>query len=87
MVKKNENAIREAAYYIWENSGCPCGNDDYFWALAIEQFNDEKSSKKTSCKCSSTKCKCTTKKSSVKKPAAKKASVASAKPAVKKVSK
>lgn len=38
-MKNNENAIREAAYFIWENAGCPFGNDDYFWALAVEQIN------------------------------------------------
>ena len=37
MVKFNENAIREAAYYNWQNAGCPQGKDEYFWTMAVEQ--------------------------------------------------
>lgn len=44
MVKFNENAIREAAYYNWQNAGCPQGKDDFFWAMAIEQLNSSCSS-------------------------------------------
>ena len=29
MVKNNENAIKEAAYYLWENAGRPMGQDEY----------------------------------------------------------
>lgn len=43
MVKNNENAIREAAYYNWQNAGCPNGQDEYFWAMAVEQFSNCKS--------------------------------------------
>ena len=57
MVKYNENAIREAAYYNWQNAGCPMGKDEYFWAMAIEQLNKKCSS------CNSTKKVSTTKKS------------------------
>ena len=39
MAKYNENAVREAAYFMWQNAGCPAGSDEYFWALAIEQLN------------------------------------------------
>ena len=53
MVKINENAIREAAYYNWQNAGCPQGQDEYFWAMAVEQLSKG---------CSS--CGCKTKKSS-----------------------
>lgn len=73
MVKNNENAIREAAYYNWQNAGCPNGQDEYFWAMAVEQFSNCKSntctkasSKKTvsksstSCKTKSAACKSTT---------------------------
>jgi len=47
----NENAIREAAYFIWQNAGCPTGRDQEFWAMAVEQFNscNSKSSSKKSC--------------------------------------
>lgn len=54
MANLNENAIREAAYYIWQNSGCPSGKDEQFWAMAIEQLS---SSTKAPCK-SSSKCSC-----------------------------
>jgi hypothetical protein len=33
----NENAIREAAYYLWQNAGCPAGQDEKFWSMAVEQ--------------------------------------------------
>lgn len=70
MVKSNENAIREAAYYNWQNAGCPMGQDEYFWAMAIEQFSNCKSgscsksssassAKKTSSKTNSSACKAT----------------------------
>ena len=35
----NEQAIREAAYYIWQNAGCPSGQDEYFWSMAVEQLS------------------------------------------------
>ena len=37
MVNYNENAIREAAYYIWQNAGCPQGQDEKFWMMAVER--------------------------------------------------
>lgn len=43
----NEQAIREAAYYIWQNAGCPSGQDEYFWSMAVEQIS--KKCNKTSC--------------------------------------
>lgn len=61
MVKFNENAIREAAYYIWQNAGCPQGQDEKFWMMAIEQLNGSKccskssSAKSSSCKSASAK--------------------------------
>lgn len=36
MVNYNENAIREAAYYIWQNAGCPQGQDEKFWSMAVK---------------------------------------------------
>lgn len=53
MVKLNENAVREAAYYNWQNAGCPQGQDEYFWSLAIEQLSN--CCKSSSCKSSSAK--------------------------------
>ena len=39
--KLNENSIREAAYYLWQNAGCP------FWSKAVEQLNSKSSCKKS----------------------------------------
>lgn len=36
--KYNESYIREAAYYCWKNAGCPYGQDEYFWNMAINQL-------------------------------------------------
>ena len=58
--KLNENSIREAAYYLWQNAGCPNGNDEYFWSKAVEQLNTKTSSKKTT-SCSKTSCSSTKK--------------------------
>ena len=76
MVKNNENAIKEAAYYLWENAGRPMGQDEYFWSLAVAQFSNNckssssgsakkatASAKKTSSKSSSCKSASSTKKS------------------------
>ncbi len=62
MIKNLENAIREAAYYNWQNAGCPQGQDEYFWAMAVEQLNN-KNCKSNSCKSSSSKKTSTAKKS------------------------
>ena len=58
----NEQAIREAAYYLWQNAGCPNGQNEYFWSLAVEQISKncnksctKKSSLSLSKKTSSTK--------------------------------
>ena len=62
MVNCNENAIREAAYFIWQNAGCPQGQDEKFWMMAIEQINGKSgkccaksASKSASCKSASCK--------------------------------
>ena len=52
MIKLNENAVREAAYYNWQNAGCPQGQDEYFWNMALAQLNN--CNKNSSCKASST---------------------------------
>ena len=67
MAKFSDKAIQEAAYYIWQNAGCPAGNDDYFWAMAVEQLNGSNKSKTTTAASAAT-----TKKSPAKKPVAKK---------------
>ena len=35
----NEDAIREAAYYIWKNAGCPANSSLHDWNAAIEQLS------------------------------------------------
>ena len=35
----NEQAVKEAAYYLWQNAGCPNGQDNYFWNEALKQLN------------------------------------------------
>ncbi|MBR1399020.1 MAG: DUF2934 domain-containing protein [Alphaproteobacteria bacterium] len=56
----NENYIKEAAYYNWQNAGCPSGKDEYFWNMAISQLYG------SSCSCSSTSKSCSSKSSSAK---------------------
>lgn len=56
----NENLVREAAYYNWQNAGCPFGQDEKFWNMAIEQIYGSKATK--SC-CSSS---CSSKKAATK---------------------
>ena len=51
--KYNENYIREAAYYCWKNAGCPYGQDEYFWNMAICQLYGTNSSNGN---CSSSSC-------------------------------
>ena len=51
--KYNEENIRLAAYYNWQNAGCPNGKDEYFWNQAINQLYG--SCKSSSCGCGSTK--------------------------------
>ena len=69
MVKFNENAIREAAYYNWQNAGCPQGQDEKFWMMAVEQL----SCCKSSCSKSSSSKSCASKSASCKSASAKKA--------------
>ena len=51
----SENAIREAAYYIWKNNGCPANTSLQDWNAAINQLNalanlTNKAGKLTACK-------------------------------------
>lgn len=78
-MSSNENYIREAAYFLWQNAGCPNGQDEKFWSMAVEQFS---SCSKKSC-CNKKPCASAAKKTAAKKPAAK----TTAKPASKTSSK
>ena len=66
IMSNNENYIREAAYFLWQNAGCPSGQDEKFWSMAVEQLSS--CSKKS---CSAKKPSCASKKPAAKKPAAK----------------
>ena len=59
MKNYNEENIRLAAYYNWQNAGCPCGKDEYFWNQAINQLYG-------SCSCSGKSSCSTSKKTSSK---------------------
>jgi len=75
MIKNNEKAIQEAAYFIWQNAGCPQGQDEYFWSMAVEQINSLSSCSKKSSSSSSKKSSCPKKSSaSTKSTTAKKSS-------------
>ena len=39
MYNFNEDAIREAAYYIWKNNGCPSNSSLSDWDAAINQLS------------------------------------------------
>lgn len=78
----NENYVREAAYYLWQNAGCPNGQDEKFWAMAVEQLSSCSNKKpccKKSCASGTTTAKKTAAKSTAAKPAAKTASKTSSK--------
>ena len=51
----NEKYIREAAYYNWQNAGCPNGKDEYFWTMAINQLYGNNSCSNSSSACSNKK--------------------------------
>ncbi len=67
----NEKAIKEAAYFIWKNAGCPANTSLQDWNAAIQQLtaasnNSKKSSSKTS-SCKTVSLKKTSSKSKAKK--------------------
>ena len=43
----SEQAIAEAAYYIWKNNGCPMNTSTQDWYAAINQLNNLANTKKT----------------------------------------
>ena len=51
----NENYVREAAYYNWQNAGCPSGKDEYFWTMAMNQLYGNSSSSNSGSACSGKK--------------------------------
>ena len=36
---ENHNQIREQAYQLWQEAGCPDGRDEEFWQKAAEIMN------------------------------------------------
>ena len=63
----NEDNIRLAAYYIWEQLGRPWGKEDECWQKACEQLMvyNTKTTTKTTSKCSTAKKTCTKSKATV----------------------
>lgn len=55
MIKFSDNAIREAAYYIWQNNGCPANTSAQDWNAAINQLNAMSALKNASRKLASAK--------------------------------
>ena len=45
----NEEYIRVAAYYLWENAGRPDGREQEFWHLACNQVLGSKAACKKNC--------------------------------------
>lgn len=43
MYNFNEDAIREAAYFIWKNNGCPSNSNMSDWDAAINQLSAQAS--------------------------------------------
>ncbi|MBE6452059.1 MAG: DUF2934 domain-containing protein [Alphaproteobacteria bacterium] len=55
MIKYNDNDIRNAAYFIWKNNGCPANTHDQDWLAAINQLNAMSTLKNASKKIASAK--------------------------------
>jgi sRNA-binding protein len=95
MTKYTTEQIQEAAYYIWQNEGCPMGMEEAHWLKAVNQLNSTKTTtakkattkRKTATKKATTAKKTTAKKATTtKKTTAKKATTATKKTTTKKVS-
>lgn len=75
MTEINEDNIRVAAYYIWEQAGRPEGAEKECWIKAVEQLfaakPEKKSSEKSQSKSAAKPAKAPAKKSAAKKEAAK----------------
>lgn len=69
----SEQAIAEAAYYIWQKNGCPANSSLQDWNAAINQLTLANAQKKSLKKTISCKTLSAAKKSPAKKCAAKKA--------------
>lgn len=83
MTKINEDNIRVAAYYIWEQAGRPEGAEKECWIKACEQLFAAKPAKKTAAKkTTSAKVAATPAAKSAAKKAAAKPAAKAAKPAV-----
>lgn len=67
----NEDNIRVAAYYIWEQAGRPEGQEKECWIKACEQLFAAGSNNNTCCKKSTKSCKTSATKSATKKTAVK----------------
>ena len=50
IMEKNNKNIELAAYYLWQNNGCPEGRSEEFWYAAINQIDGCGCSKKSCCK-------------------------------------
>ena len=51
-MEKNNKNIQLAAYYLWQNNGCPEGRSEEFWYAAVKQINGCSCNKKCSSKAS-----------------------------------
>jgi hypothetical protein len=41
VMPNREELIRERAYHLWEQEGCPDGRADLHWCMAAEQIVDQ----------------------------------------------
>jgi len=55
MIKYTDSDIRNAAYFIWKNNGCPSNTHEQDWAAAINQLSAMSALKTASKKLASAK--------------------------------